>query len=328
VILAVDVGGTNTRLAVLEPENGRSKLIASTTFESRHHESLDEIVDLFLAEHPGSVRSACIGVAGPPKHGRVVVTNLPWAVDAQELARHFSIPYVALINDVEANAWGIGALSPADFLTVNEGTAVPNTTAAVIAAGTGLGQAALVWTGKEYLPIPSHGGHADFAARTPLEIELFQYLREKLGHRVSYERVLSGPGLVNLYRFLRDTGRGEEPDWLAATVTSPEGPAAITAAADRCALAAAALQLLVSIFGAATGNLALHFHATGGIYIGGGIAPKISSRLKSKSFLDAYLDKGRLSPLLAAIPVRIIMNDKAALLGAARFAQRIDAEHA
>jgi glucokinase len=328
LILALDVGGTSTRLAVLEAESGGAHMIASATFESQNHASLDEIVDTFLAEHPGDVGSACIGIAGPASAGRVVLTNLPWAVDAGELSRHFSIPHVELINDVEANAWGVATLSASDFLSVNEGTEVPRTTAAVLAAGTGLGQAGLVWTGMDYLPIPSHGGHADFAPRNDLEIELFLHLREKLGKRVSYERVLSGPGLLNVYQFLRDTGRGEEPEWLATEITS-HGAGAVSMAASRSALASAAMQLFASIFGAATGNLALHFHATGGIYLGGGIAPKISSWLKSQAFLDAYLDKGRLSPLLAGIPVRIIMNDKAALLGAARCAwKHLNASHA
>jgi glucokinase len=322
VILAVDVGGTNTRLAVLEGGADGPRVLAAATFASRSHASLEEIVELFLSKHPGKVEAAGIGVAGPIKEGRVVLTNLAWAVNAQEFARHFAIPYVDLMNDVEANAWGIAVLSPADFVAVNVGAEVPKGTAAVISAGTGIGQAALVWTGQEHLPIASEGGHVDFAPRNPLEIELFQYLRKKLGKRVSYERVLSGPGLVNLYQFLRDTGRGEEPEWLAAELSSGNAPAEISAAADKCALANEALQLFVSIYGAAAGNVALYFLATGGVYLGGGIAPKISARLKSATFLDAYLDKGRLSPLLSAIPVRIIMNDKAALMGAARCAWR------
>jgi glucokinase len=322
MILAIDVGGTNTRLAVLEEEGARPRVLATATFASRSHASLEEIVALFLAEHPGRVRSACIGVAGPSKDGHVSLTNLAWAVDAEDLARRFSIPHLEVINDVEANAWGISTLSPADFLALNVGAETPKSTAAVISAGTGLGQAALIWSGDEYQVIPSQGGHVDFAPRNPLEIELFKYLREKLGKRVSYERVLSGPGLVNLYKFLRDTGRGEEPDWLSSKLTSRNAPAEISAAADKCPLADAAVELFVSIYGAAAGNLALCFWTLAGVYLGGGIAPKMSSRLKSKTFLDAYLDKGRLSPVLAAMPVRIIMNDKAALMGAALCAWR------
>jgi glucokinase len=321
VILAIDVGGTNTRLALHEAESAGPRAIASAVFASRNHASLQEIIELFLAEPARkAVRSACIGVAGPLKEGRVVLTNLAWAIDAHDLARRFSIPHVELINDVEANAWGIAALRSADVLALNDGAEVPHGTAAVIAAGTGLGQAALVWNGEEHMPIPSEGGHVDFAPRNALEDDLLQYLRAKLGKRVSYERVLSGPGLVNVYDFLRDTGREEEPEWLASRFRAGNAPAEISAAADRCALADSAMQLFVSIFGAATGNVALHLFATAGVYLGGGIAPKISAKLRSKAFIDAYLDKGRLSPLLAAIPVRVIMNDKTALLGAARCA--------
>ena len=329
MMLAADVGGTNSRLALVGGADGAGpRIIATDTFASRNYASLEEIVGKFLAAHPGVILCACLGVPGPLKEGRVVLTNLPWAIDAQQLSHKLSIPFIELINDVEANAWGVGALSAADFIVVHAGVEMPRTTAAVISAGTGLGQAALIWDGEKHLPIPSQGGHVDFAPRTPLEIELFQYLREKLGKRVSYERVLSGPGLVNLYRFLRDTRRGEEPAWLAARLTDRDAAAEITAAADECALANDALQLFVSIYGAAAGNLALHFLATGGVYLGGGIAPKIKSRLASKTFLDAYLDKGRLSPLLAEIPLRIICNDKTALLGAARCAwQRAKTDH-
>jgi glucokinase len=319
VILAADIGGTNTRLALCEAEDGRPRVIASETFASANHASLEDIIELFLSSHvAGGVASACIGVAGPVKEERVVLTNLPWAVDAQLLSRRVSIPRVELINDVEANAWGIGALSPPDFLTLNGGAAIPGATAVLVAVGTGLGQAGLVWNGRDYRPSPSEGGHADFAPRNALEIELLQYLQHKLNRRVSYERVLSGPGLVNLFRFLRDTERGEEPEHFAPVLASRDAPAVISAEADRCALADAALQLFVAIYGALVGNVALQFMAMGGVYLGGGITPKIVSRLKSGIFMDAYLDKGRLSPILAKIPVQAIMNDKTALLGAAR----------
>jgi glucokinase len=231
------------------------------------------------------------------------------------------LPKVEVINDHEATAWGISMLDAEDYVILNEGqSAVGN--AAVIAAGTGLGQAGLVWNGQEHLPMPSEGGHADFAPRNQLEIDLLQYLQKKLGKRVSYERTLSGPGLVNIYTFLRDTGREKEPEWLAKRLTTVRAPAEISAAADKSSLARQALELFVAIYGAAAGNVALHFMAIAGLYIGGGIAPKIVSQLKTTTFLDAYLDKGRLSPLLAAIPVRVIMNDKVALLGAAALARR------
>ncbi len=315
MILAGDIGGTNTRLALVEaaPE---LRIQQSETFSSRSHSSLVQILNEFLVRHPAKVDAACIGVAGPVKNGRAVVTNLPWEVDSRTLADRLSLPEVALINDLEANAWGISTLSSDDFVDLNVGSPVPGT-AAVIAAGTGLGQAGLFWTGVEHLPMPSEGGHADFAPRDSLQIALLEYLQSRLGKRVSYERTLSGPGLVNLYSFLRDTGRGEEPDWLTDKLKMGNGPVEISAAADRCPLASMALDLFVSIYGAATGNVALHFMAIGGVYIGGGIAPKIISKLKSPTFLNAYLDKGRLTPLLASVPVRVIMNDKTALIGSA-----------
>jgi glucokinase len=323
MIFAGDVGGTHTRLALLEVQNGDLRVREAMTFPSPSAASLEVLIDPFLLDHPGKLEAACIGIAGPVKEGRAVVTNLPWTVDAPQLARHLSLPEVGLINDVEANAWAVSALSPGDFTILNSGTAVPESTAAVIAAGTGLGQAGLCWSGGEHLPIPSEGGHVDFAPRNRLEIELLEYLQQKLGKRVSYERVLSGPGLLNIYSFLRDTGRGEEPDWLAKKLTAANAPAEISAAASQCTLADMAMELFVSIYGAAAGNVALQFMATAGVFIGGGIAPRIISRLKEKTFLEAYLDKGRLTPVVSAIPVRVIMNDMAALLGAARCAWRL-----
>ncbi len=316
MILAGDIGGTNTRLALVEA-GPALRIQQSETFSSRGHSSLEQIIDEFLVKHPAKLDAACIGVAGPVKDGRAVVTNMPWELDSQTLAKHLSLPSVALINDLEANAWGISTLSSNDFVELNAGSGVPLGNAAVIAAGTGLGQAGLFWTGEEHLPMPSEGGHADFAPRDSVQVALLEYLQKKLGKRVSYERTLSGPGLVNLYSFLRDTGRGDEPGWLKEKIRTGSGPVEISAAADRCPLAGMALELFVSIYGAAAGNVALHFMATGGVFIGGGIAPKIISRLTTHTFLDAFLDKGRLSPLLASTPLRVIMNDKTALVGSA-----------
>jgi glucokinase len=319
VILAGDVGGTNTRLGLMDSEKA---LRVSAIYKSRSHDSLEQIIAAFLAANPATLDAACIGVAGPVKDNRAVVTNLPWAVDARELADGLSLPKTVVINDHEATAWGISMLAPQDFAILNPGKSAMGS-AAVIAAGTGLGQAALFWNGSEHVPMPSEDGHSDFAPRNRLEIELLQYLQMKLGKRVSYERALSGPGLVNIYSFLRDTRRHEEPEWLAKRLAAGTAPAEITAAADQCALADHAVELFVSIYGAAAGNVALHFMATAELYVGGGIAPKIIARLKSKTFLDSYLDKGRLSPLLSSIPVSVIMNDKAGLLGAGVRAWRL-----
>jgi glucokinase len=328
MILAIDVGGTNTRVALLEAGVHGPQLRVFERFPSRSYASLEQIVAEFLRAHPAPIEAACVGVAGPVKEGRAVVTNLPWSVDAGELGRLLPLPRVGLINDIEANAWGIVGQSERDFVELNAGRAVPAGTAVLVSAGTGLGQAGIVWTGEEYLPVASEGGHADFAPRNALEIELLEYLLHKLGKRVSYERALSGPGLLNIYSFLKDTGRGAEPAWLSEKLSTGDPGAEITKAASECALADLALELFVSIYGAVAGNMALHFMATGGVYLGGGIAPKIVHKLKTKTFIDSYLDKGRLSPVLALIPVRIITNDRTALLGAARWAWRWMKAHA
>ena len=263
MILAADVGGTNARIALLDAQGGQRPAVrVLETFPSRAHQSLEQIVARFLSANPSRIEAACVAVAGPVSEECAVVTNLPWKIDAKELARRLSLPHVGLINDVQANAWGISALSEQDFVSLNEGRAVPDTAAAVLSAGTGLGQAGLFWSGDEHVPMASEGGHADFAPRNRLEIELLEYLQERLGKRVSYERVLSGPGLVNLYSFLRDSGRAQEPEWLAKRLASGDAAAEISAAASTCSLAERALDLLVSIYGAAAGTrgAALHGH--------------------------------------------------------------------
>jgi glucokinase len=274
-----------------------------------------------VSAHDLPIDAACFGVAGPVRHGRSDTTNLPWDVDARELARALHIRSVGLLNDLEAHAYGIALLAPADFVTLNQGAPDASGNAAVIAAGTGLGEAGLYWDGQQYLPFAGEGGHASFAPSDPLQIELLRFLCHEFGH-VSWERVLSGPGLHNIYRFLRDTGRGEEPDWLSHKMQQDDPSAVISQAAlaDTSPLCRQALDLFVVLYGAEAGNLALKLMATAGVYIGGGIAPKIIRKLTDSTFMAAFVAKGRLKPLLQQIPVRIIMNDKVALQGAARFA--------
>jgi glucokinase len=242
-------------------------------------------------------------------------------VEAQQLSRASGIATVLLINDLAATAYGIPALAPSDVAVLSPGSpdAVGNT--AVIAAGTGLGEAGLYWDGTSYRPFATEGGHTDFAPRTALEVELLRFLFARFA-RVSYERVLSGPGLLNIYQFLRDTGHGEEPAWLTEELhqQDPASTIAQTALAGHCALCEQALDLFVSLYGAEAGNLALKIMATGGVFIGGGIAPKILPKLTASLFMDAFLAKGRMRPVLEAIPVRVILNDRAALVGAARYA--------
>ncbi|MGH9883409.1 MAG: glucokinase [Pyrinomonadaceae bacterium] len=318
MILAGDIGGTNTRLALLEIEDKYPRVIVGRKFASREHKSLDEIVRQFLGENGPTIKRACIGVAGPIRNRQSTPSNLPWVVDADQLATLFGFESVTLVNDLEANAFGLAALEPKDFIVLNEGVPDPEGNTAIISAGTGLGEAGLHFEGKTRRPFASEGGHADFAPRNELEIELLRYLLRHFDH-VSYERVLSGPGLLNIYRFLRDTGRGEEPAWLADEMQEADPSAVITQAAlaGESELCMRALDLFVSIFGAEAGNLALKVKATGGVFLGGGIAPQIIEKLKGPTFIEAFTAKGRMRAFLEAVPVRVILNDMTALLGAA-----------
>jgi len=318
MILAGDIGGTNTRLALLEMEDKWPRVIVEQTFPSREHKSLDEIVRQFLGEHGLTIKRACFGVAGPIRNRRSKPSNLPWVVDADQLATLFGFDAVTLVNDLEANAFGLVALEAKDFAVLNEGAPESEGNTAIISAGTGLGEAGLHFEGKVRRPFASEGGHADFAPRNELEIELLRYLIPQF-HHVSYERVLSGPGLLNIYTFLRDTGRGEEAAWLADEMQEADPSAVITRAAleGKSELCMRALDLFVSIYGAEAGNLALKVNATGGVFLGGGIAPRIIDKLKSPAFMEAFTAKGRMRPLLEAVPVRVILNDMTALIGAA-----------
>ena len=323
-ILAGDIGGTKTVLAYFEVREGGLRPGASSSFHSRDHASLGEIVARFTKDSRFPVDQACFGVAGPVREGRCETTNLAWVVDSRDLASHLRLPLhrVALINDLEANAYGIPLLKAEDLASLNEGSPdLAGSNAAVISAGTGLGEAGLVWQGKHQIPIASEGGHASFAPENDEEAELLAFLRREYGH-VSVERVLSGTGLHNIYRFLRDTGRGEDPVWLAERMRETDPAAAISEAAleGRSDLCAHALEMFVAVYGSEAGNLALKLLASAGVYVGGGIAPKILVKMKEPAFMRAFTAKGRMGPLLEAIPVRVILNDRTALLGAARCA--------
>ncbi|HZI32172.1 MAG TPA: glucokinase, partial [Candidatus Binatia bacterium] len=263
-------------------------------------------------------------VAGPVNCGRVITPNLPWETHDSTLAQELGIERVRLINDLEANAYGVAALTSAEMVTIQAGDLNAVGNAAVISAGTGLGEAGLFWDGKELMPFACEGGHADFAPRNELESELLQYLRARFG-RVSYERVLSGKGQHLLYEFLRDVKGHAETPALAPEMRSHNPSVVITRAGLKktCELCVTALDWYVSLYGAEAGNLALKMMATGGVYIGGGIAPKIVQKLKEPVFIDSFVSKGRMKELLSSIPVRVIMNDQTALLGAARVAGRM-----
>lgn len=320
MILAGDIGGTNARLAYFDVVKGKFSLVSVTIFPSRNFSSLDEIAAKFIDTMSVVPEVACFGIAGPVLNGRVETSNLPWVIEASKLSRELRVKNVLLINDLEATAWGIAALEEKDLVTLNAGKGgVGNQ--AVVAAGTGLGEAGLHWDGSQHHVFACEGGHTDFAPRNELEMDLLHYLTAQFGH-VSYERVLSGPGLVNVFHFLRDTGRGTEPKWLADEMRETEPAAAISQAAmeGKCPLSEHALNIFISIYGAEAGNLALKMLATGGVFLAGGIAPKILSKLKEPFFMQSFLDKGRMRPLLESMPMQVIMNDKIALLGAAQCA--------
>jgi glucokinase len=321
MFLAGDIGGTKTHLAFFEVAGGRLRRHAEETYPSRDYDGLAPILKEFLAKQHQTADRVCLGIAGPVRQGRVETPNLPWVVDADRLREEVGCGPVTLLNDLEANAHGIGALGPDDFAVLNPGTEAAGN-AALISAGTGLGEAGLYWDGKRHRPFASEGGHADFGPRTPLETELAAYLAARFGH-VSVERVLSGPGLVNVYHFLRERGgAADELPGLMERFRVQDPAAAISEAAlqDASALCARALDVFVSVYGAEAGNLALKLLATGGVSVGGGIAPKILPRLHGPAFVEAFVNKGRMQPLLEAIPVRVILNADTALLGAARFA--------
>jgi glucokinase len=323
MILAGDVGGTKCVLAIFTCEKGRPVVIREEVFPSSSYIDFSTVIREFLRESKVSVRRACFGVAGPVIDNRVETTNLVWVVDGNQIAREFGISSVTLLNDLEATAHGVLGLDESEIRFLNAGIPDPEGNRAVIAAGTGLGEAVLFWDGSSYRPSESEGGHADFAPRNPLEIRLLDFLLKRYSH-VSYERILSGPGLVNIYEFLKETERGEEPPWLAERLKSQNPPSVISRAAieEKVPLCVEALDLFASIYGAETGNLALKVLSTGGIYLGGGIAPKILSKLADGTFMKSFLDKGRFSSLMRRIPVGVILNEKTALLGAAGYACR------
>ena len=320
VILAGDVGGTNTRLAGFEPGPDGLALAVERTYPSRHFAGLDEIVAAFVADHGLAVEHVCIGVAGPVRDGRCATTNLPWRLDERSLAARLGLRHATLINDLEATAFGIPLLAAGDLAVLQDGAPGAAGNAAIAAAGTGLGEAGLFWDGARHHPYATEGGHTDFAPRDDEQVELLRFLRGELG-RVSWERVVSGPGLVNILRFLRDTGRAVEEPELAAAMAAGDPAAAIADAAQagRSPLAARALGLFVRLYGAEAGNLALKTMATGGVYLGGGIPPKILPAL-ADGFLPAFRDKGRMRPLMEAMPVRVVLDPRVALRGAARCA--------
>ncbi len=321
VVLAGDIGGTKTTLALFEAESGISAPLAEETFPSRDYPCLEVMAQEFLARTRTNVDGACFGVAGPVVNGQAKITNLPWIMDEATLGGALCISSVHLLNDLLALAHAVPFLVGKDLHVLNTGRAVSGGTLAVVAPGTGLGEAYLTWDGRTYRPQPSEGGHADFAPSNALETGLLQYLLERFEH-VSYERVCSGSGLVNIYAYLKESGFAEEPEWLAEQMDSAHDrtPVIVKAALDEskpCNLCKTTLEMFVSILGAEAGNMALKVMASGGVYLGGGIPPRLLSNLENGPFMDAFMRKGRMSKLMEGIPIYVILNPKAALMGAA-----------
>ena len=326
MILAGDVGGTKVHLALYGFIDGKLKSTRDKEYQAREYSGLEEIVKEFLAAD--RVTAACFGVPGPVRDGRLRLTNLPWTLDSRELAVDLVIDHVFLINDQEANGYGIAELSADQIFTLNKGDARQMGNRALIAAGTGLGEGYLAWNGHHHIPYPSEGGHADYAPRNEDEIDLLRYLKQKYNGRISFERVVSGMGMTNIYEFLREVRGMEEPAWLAARIATEDPNAVITelALAAKSEICEKAMDMFVSAYGSEAGNLALKILPVGGLYVGGGIAPRILEKLKDGAFIKAFTDKGRMSQLLINMPVRIILESGAALLGAAAYAESRAAE--
>jgi len=320
MILAGDIGGTKTHLALFRKANRGLARVRGKIFPSREYAGLEAVIRIFLPKNVTAINGACFGVAGPVREGRSETTNLPWTVEADSIAKTFGIPTVYLLNDLEAAAYGSLILTEKDFHALNAGRPQPRGNRAVIAAGTGLGEAVLFWDGGGYRASASEGGHTDFGPRNPIEIELLEYLSKRFPH-VSYERIVSGPGLLNIYQFMKEAGRAKEPGWLSEKMGVGDPSAVITEVArtGRSEICSKTVELFVSIYGAEAGNLALKALATGGVFLGGGIAPRMIPKLSDGAFMRAFVDKGRYAALLRSIPVRIILNETVGLLGAARY---------
>ena len=348
MILAGDIGGTKTNLALYDWPTDRVDPVRMETFHSADYKSFEEILEEFLTppkpptlldemeavpsepdetagdaqpEEPVKLTAACFGVAGPVIENHSQTTNLPWVIDGAAIAKRFAIPRVQLLNDLEATAYGVLLLRPDEVEVLNPGTPPKKRQAlALIAAGTGLGEAILFWDGTSYRPMPSEGGHTDFAPNNDYEIELLRYLRSQFLH-VSYERILSGPGLLAIYEYVRDTKKNE-PTWLAEKIKVGDPAAEIAEAGlkGQAEIAKQSLELFASIYGAEAGNLALKALSLDGVYVAGGMAPKLIKKLQDGTFMKAFVNKGRYKRLLSNMPVKVVMNQQTALLGAASVA--------
>ena len=318
-VLAGDVGGTKTLLGLFQADRGRLEPVRIVRYPSAEHDGLEAMLGAFLGTQRPRIDAAVFGVAGPVVAGRSRFSNLPWVLEEESLRRVLPRARVALVNDMEALAWGLDALRGAQVARLTRGSAPAPGNRAVIAAGTGLGMTLLTWDGMRHTPSPSEGGHQGFSPRDELEVELLRFLWARHG-RVSLDRVLSGSGLRAIYEFLAESGRARATRALRRRMESAPDP---NAEVSRAALAGedgaaeAALERFVTIYGAAAGDLALVACATGGLFVAGGIAPRILPALRAGGFVRAFLEKGRLRPLVERVPITVVRESRAGLLGAA-----------
>lgn len=321
--LAGDIGGTKTILALFSHAEGPLHPLNEATFASNSYPSLDAIIEDFFSQTKTSAATACFGVAGPVREGRAVITKLPWQPDIRMLQSTHCFSRATLINDLAATGYGIPHLEQSSFFTINKGLQINHGALGVIAPGTGLGEVLFTWDGSQYLAVPSEGGHTDFGPSSETESQLLDFLRQQYGH-VSYDRICSGRGIPAIYEFYKSVQKLEEPAWLAENIAAADDPTPVivNTALDgtkNCDICKSTLQLFISILGAEAGNLALKGLTVGGMYLGGGILPRILPFLKEETFMESFTSKGRMRYLLQDIPLKVILNPKAALIGAASF---------
>lgn len=321
MLLAGDVGGTKTTLALISKGKGIRAPVAKATFPSDQYPDLESIIEVFLASHPATIERMSIGVAGPVVAEEAQITNLPWHIRAAALRERFSVTYAHLLNDLEAVGYAIPALKSEDIVTLNAGNPVAEAAIAIVAPGTGLGEGYMTWDGQRYRPHASEGGHTDFGPLTSLQTELLLYLAARLDH-VSYERVCSGTGIPNIYVFLKEAKQIPEPDWLreklAATADQVPIVSQAALAPDAPEICRLTMELFAEILAQESANLALKVLSLGGVYLGGGIPPRILPILQSEAFMSAFKRKGRFNHLLSQMPIHVILNSEAGLLGASQ----------
>jgi glucokinase len=327
IVLAGDLGGTKTNLSFFRATDAGLEPLESKRYASDDYKSCIDVLKQFLTDTKQSaVDRICLGVAGPVLNGKVELTNIGWSLDTEEMKRELMVQKVAMINDLEATAYGLAALRPEDFISVHPGRLADNGNMAIIAPGTGLGEGGLYWSGEHHYPFPTEGGHTGFAPRTETDIALLKALQKKYGV-VSYEKVVAGPAIFDIYSFLREQKQYKEPAWLAKAISDPEeAPAAISTAAieQKDNLCVDTMEYFVRYLAHESANLVMKIKATGGLFLGGGVPPKIAPLLQHKSFYEHYLDCDRMQHLLETVPIRIIKNDKSGLLGAGYYGAYID----